>query len=115
MGRERSGKGGPTSKAGIVTISTAHENGFARIDIMDDGRGFTPAVLRHAMDPFYTTKDSGIGLGLSISFEIVQAHGGELRLANREGGGAIASVRLPLNSDERDTLRQGNEEAEQDG
>ena len=104
-----------TSQGGVVTISTARENDFARIDIMDDGRGFTPAALRHAMDPFYTTKDNGTGLGLSISFEIVQAHGGELLLANREGGGAMASLRLPLNTDERDTLRQVDEEAGQDG
>jgi signal transduction histidine kinase len=103
-----------TSEGGIVTISTAHENDFARIDITDDGRGFTPAALRHAMDPFYTTKDNGTGLGLSISFEIVQAHGGELRLDNREGGGAIASLRLPLNRGERDTLRQVDDEAGQD-
>jgi signal transduction histidine kinase len=103
-----------TSQRGIVTISTARENDFARIDITDDGRGFTPAALRHAMDPFYTTKDNGTGLGLSISFEILQAHGGELFLANREGGGAIASLRLPLNSDDRGTLRQADEEAGQD-
>jgi signal transduction histidine kinase len=100
---------------GIVTIITARENEFARIDIMDDGRGFTPAALRHALDPFYTTKDDGTGLGLSISFEIVQAHGGELILANQEGGGAIASLRLPLNRDERNNLRHANEEAGQDG
>jgi signal transduction histidine kinase len=103
-----------TSQSGAVTISTTHENDFARIDIMDDGRGFTPAALRHAMDPFYTTKDNGTGLGLSISFEIVQAHGGELLLANRDSGGAIASLRLPLNRDDRDTLRQADEEAGQD-
>jgi signal transduction histidine kinase len=76
-----------SSEGGVVTIGTALENGFARIDIMDDGRGFTPAALSHAMDPFYTTKDNGTGLGLSISFEIVQAHGGELHFANRETGG----------------------------
>jgi signal transduction histidine kinase len=102
-----------TSQPGMVTISTARENDIARIDIMDDGRGFTPAALRHAMDPFYTTKDNGTGLGLSISFEILQAHGGELLLANREGGGAIASLRLPLNRDDRGTLRQIGEEAGQ--
>jgi signal transduction histidine kinase len=103
-----------TSQRGVVTISTAHEDDFARIDIMDDGRGFTPAALRHAMDPFYTTKDNGTGLGLSISFEILQAHGGELRLANREAGGAVASLLLPMNNDERDTLRRVDEEAKRD-
>jgi signal transduction histidine kinase len=103
-----------TSQRGVVTISTAHEDDFARIEIMDDGRGFTPAALRHAMDPFYTTKDNGTGLGLSISFEILQAHGGELRLANREAGGAVASLLLPLNNDERDILRRVDEEAKRD-
>jgi signal transduction histidine kinase len=102
-----------TGDGRLVTVSTARENGFARVDIMDEGRGFTPAALRHAMDPFYTTKDNGTGLGLSISFEIVQAHGGELRLTNRERGGAIASLRLPLHRDESDTLRQSDKEATQ--
>jgi signal transduction histidine kinase len=101
-------------QGGTVTVRTTLDAGFARIDIEDDGRGFTSAALRHAMDPFYTTKDTGTGLGLSISFEIVQAHGGELLLANRDGGGAVASVRLPLNRDDRDTLRQADEEAGQD-
>jgi signal transduction histidine kinase len=103
-----------SSVGSVVTISTERKNDFVRIDIMDNGRGFTPAALRHAMDPFYTTKDSGTGLGLSISFEIVQAHGGELLLGNRERGGAIASLRFPLNSDDRHTLRPAAEEAGQD-
>ena len=103
-----------TAQGGSVTISTTLESDFARIDIMDNGRGFTPAALLHAMDPFYTTKDTGTGLGLSISFEIVQAHGGELLLANSEGGGADASLRLPLNRNDRDTLRVAEREAGQD-
>jgi signal transduction histidine kinase len=103
-----------TLRGGVVTISTAQEDDFARIEVSDDGRGFSPAALRHAMDPFYTTKDNGTGLGLSISFEIVKAHGGELLLSNRERGGATASVRLPMNSRDRDMLTQVHEEARQD-
>jgi two-component system sensor histidine kinase HydH len=103
-----------TALNGSVTISTTFDAAFARIDIMDNGRGFTPAALRHAMDPFYTTKDTGTGLGLSISFEIVQAHGGELLLNNREGGGAVASLRLPLNGNHRDTLGMAQQQVEQD-
>jgi len=99
---------------GSVTISTMLDADFARIDIMDDGRGFTPTALRHAMDPFYTTKETGTGLGLSISFEIVQAHGGELLLANREAGGAVASLRLPLDGKDQGTLRMAEQEAGQD-
>ncbi len=100
-----------SAAGGSVTISTTLDADFARIDIMDDGRGFTSAALRHAMDPFYTTKDTGTGLGLSISFEIVQAHGGELVLANRDKGGALASIRLPLGSKDRDTLRTTEQQA----
>jgi signal transduction histidine kinase len=99
---------------GSVTIGTTLDSEFVRIDIADNGRGFTSAALRHAMDPFYTTKDRGTGLGLSISFEIVQAHGGELLLANRERGGAITSLRLPLNGNDRDTLRMAEQKAGQD-
>jgi signal transduction histidine kinase len=97
-----------------VTINTTLEAGFVQIDVMDNGRGFTPAALRHAMDPFYTTKDTGTGLGLSISFEIVQAHGGELLLANDEGGGAVASIRMPLNGNDRDTLTMAEQKVGQD-
>jgi signal transduction histidine kinase len=102
-----------SSQGGVVTVSTALEHDFACIDIMDNGRGFTPAALRHAMDPFYTTKESGTGLGLSISFEILQAHGGELLLANREAGGAVASLRLPLKRDDLATLKHPNQETGQ--
>jgi signal transduction histidine kinase len=104
-----------SERKGKVTISAKQENDFARIDITDDGRGFTPAALSHAMDPFFTTKDDGTGLGLSISFEIVQAHGGQLHLGNREGGGAIASLRLWLNGSRRDTLEQPAERTRLDG
>ena len=80
----------------VVTVSTSVEGPFATIKIEDTGAGFTPTALAHALDPFFTTKEIGTGLGLSISFEIVQAHGGELLLANRETGGAVASIRLPI-------------------
>ena len=103
-----------TAQGGSVTISTTLDGEFARIDVEDDGRGFTPAALRHAIDPFYTTKDTGTGLGLSIAFEILQVHGGQLLLANREVGGAVASLRLPLDGNDRDTLRIARQEAGQD-
>jgi two-component system, NtrC family, nitrogen regulation sensor histidine kinase NtrY len=45
--------------------------------------------------PFYSTKDTGTGLGLTLCREIVEAHGGRLRIANREDGGAIVTIWLP--------------------
>jgi signal transduction histidine kinase len=52
-------------------------------------------VLRDALLPFYSTKPKGTGLGLTLCREIVDAHGGRLSIANREGGGAIVTVWLP--------------------
>jgi signal transduction histidine kinase len=82
--------------AGEVVITTAQHQRFAQIEVLDNGPGFAPDDLNHVLEPFFTTKETGTGLGLSISFEIVQAHGGELHLDNRAGGGAVASICLPM-------------------
>ena len=65
------------------------------IEVRDRGPGFTTAALENALVPFYSTKDTGTGLGLTLCREIVEAHGGRLRIANREGGGAVVSLWLP--------------------
>jgi nitrogen fixation/metabolism regulation signal transduction histidine kinase len=68
--------------------------GFA-IEVRDRGPGFTVAALENALVPFYSTKETGTGLGLTLCREIVEAHGGRLRIANREGGGALVALWLP--------------------
>lgn len=65
------------------------------IEVTDRGAGLTEDALASALLPFFSTKESGTGLGLTICREIVEAHGGHLTIANREGGGALASVWLP--------------------
>jgi nitrogen fixation/metabolism regulation signal transduction histidine kinase len=65
------------------------------IEVRDRGPGFTQAALEHALVPFYSTKESGTGLGLTLCREIVEAHGGRLRIVNREGGGAAVTLFLP--------------------
>jgi signal transduction histidine kinase len=52
-------------------------------------------VLRDALLPFYSTKPKGTGLGLTLCREIVDAHGGRLSIANRDGGGAVVTLWLP--------------------
>jgi two-component system, NtrC family, nitrogen regulation sensor histidine kinase NtrY len=68
--------------------------GFS-IEVRDRGPGFTQAALENALVPFYSTKQSGTGLGLTLCREIVEAHGGRLRIANREGGGAVVTLWMP--------------------
>jgi nitrogen fixation/metabolism regulation signal transduction histidine kinase len=65
------------------------------IEVADRGAGFSEQVLRDALLPFFSTKPSGTGLGLTLCREIVEAHGGRLTLANRPGGGAVVSIYLP--------------------
>jgi PAS domain S-box-containing protein len=63
--------------------------------IEDDGPGFEPADLGRVFEPFYTRRDRGIGLGMSIVQRIVEEHAGRVSAANRPQGGAIVTVRLP--------------------
>ena len=65
------------------------------IEVADRGTGLSEDALRDALIPFYSTKPSGTGLGLTLCREIVEAHGGRLSIANREGGGARVALWLP--------------------
>ena len=69
--------------------------GAVRIQVLDRGRGMTDDVMRQALLPFYSTKHAGAGVGLPLCREIVEAHGGTLRLQNRPDGGTVVSVWLP--------------------
>lgn len=74
----------------------AHQDGErVLLAVQDNGLGVDPETETHALEPFFTTRDTGTGLGLSISYEIMQAHGGDLKLRNRNSGGAVATLVLP--------------------
>ena len=67
-----------------------------QVEVSDSGTGLTPACQQHIFQPFFTTKERGLGLGLSICSAIVKLHGGALSLDNNAGGGATATLTLPL-------------------
>ncbi len=79
-----------------ITLST-HVGSDSRIEVlvMDRGEGVDETARRKVFEPFYTTKDRGLGLGLTICSTIVEAHGGMIKLADRLGGGAVATISLP--------------------
>ncbi len=67
-----------------------------RIAVEDDGPGIPEEVRAHIFDPFYTTKQRGTGLGLTVTRAIIEAHGGAIRCEAREGGGTRFAISLPL-------------------
>ena len=67
-----------------------------RLEIEDDGQGMTPDIRRRALDPFYTTRPSGTGLGLPIVQRIIEAHGGWLGIESAEGVGTIVTLGVPI-------------------
>jgi signal transduction histidine kinase len=84
-----------------VTVSTLADNTGVEITVMDNGNGVPESIKDKIMQPFFTTKPTGegTGLGLSLSYDIIKSHGGEIRLETPETGGSRFVVRLPLNSE----------------
>jgi two-component system, NtrC family, nitrogen regulation sensor histidine kinase NtrY len=78
-----------------ITVTVRGMHDACTIEVTDRGSGLTEGVLRDALLPFFSTKASGTGLGLTLCREIVEAHGGRLSLANRTGGGVTVTVWLP--------------------
>ena len=83
------------SDGDAITIAFRARPDHLLVEVADRGDGMSEAQLSQALLPFFSTKASGTGLGLTICREIVEAHGGRLALANREGGGVVATLALP--------------------
>ena len=79
-----------------VALRVRRHSGLLRIEVLDRGTGMNAAVLTNALVPFYSTKRSGTGLGLALAREIAEAHGGRISLGNREGGGLVVAMVLPV-------------------
>jgi signal transduction histidine kinase len=80
-----------------VLVSTRKNNGKIEIKVSDNGGGISQKVLEKIFQPFFTTKPTGqgTGLGLSLSYDIVKAHGGELKVETKEGEGSAFIILLP--------------------
>jgi signal transduction histidine kinase len=87
---------------GVITLRTGIEQDWVWVAISDTGQGISPEHLKQIFDPFFTTKPvgSGTGLGLSMSYGIVKAHGGRIEVDSELGKGTTFRVWLPVRQDE---------------
>jgi signal transduction histidine kinase len=84
-----------------LLISTAGDSSAGvSIAVRDSGPGLPPAEIRRVFDPFYTTKENGLGMGLSICRSIVEAHGGRLWACTNEPRGTVFQFTVPVGRDE---------------
>ena len=94
---------------GKIKISTGFQktNGKAYITISDNGQGINPTITDKIFDPFVTTRqaDGGTGLGLPITYNLVEAHGGEITFKSKEGKGTSFTVAFPSITDTKAEVR----------
>ncbi|GAM08753.1 sporulation kinase E [Geobacter sp. OR-1] len=87
---------------GTISCAISTEGSTATLQIADEGKGMTEEELARAFDPFYTTKEDGTGLGLAVTYGIIEGHGGAIRLSSKPGEGTVVSITLPMaKSDDR--------------
>ena len=85
-------------KGGRLTISAAVEDKYLRVEVHDTGIGIKAENLAKVFDPFFSTKEpgQGTGLGLAVSYGIIEAHNGKISVQSEESKGTTFSVYLPL-------------------
>jgi signal transduction histidine kinase len=83
---------------GKITIKTYLQDNYVCVDVSDTGKGIPEENLKKVFDPFFTTKPvgQGTGLGLSVSYEIIKKHGGEVKVSSKVGEGTTFTVMLPV-------------------
>ncbi len=81
-----------------ISVSTKKINDKVEIRVKDNGDGIPNNIVNKIFQPFFTTKPTGqgTGLGLSLAYDIVKAHGGELKVETKEGEGTEFIIQLPI-------------------
>ena len=79
-----------------IEITSSIEKGRILVTVSDSGPGVPSAIKNQVFDPFYSTKSSGTGIGLSIARRIITDHGGSLNMSESRWGGAKFRIELPI-------------------
>ena len=98
---------------GTLRVRSRREGAVVRLDVADSGPGMAPHVRQHVFEPFFTTKKEGegTGLGLSVSYGIVTAHGGTIELVETGPQGTTFRVTLPAGESPADTPEGARDQA----
>jgi signal transduction histidine kinase len=78
-----------------IDLTVAGDEGHAKITVRDHGEGFSEEAFRRAFDPFYSTSDDGLGLGLPHARKVIEGMGGRIELRNVPDGGAEVEISFP--------------------
>jgi signal transduction histidine kinase len=81
---------------GKLDVQIQYIDGSVKIYIVDAGKGMKQGVLQNIYDPFFTTKPSGTGVGLSVSLKIIEDHGGTIDAISEQGKGTTMLLTLPI-------------------
>jgi two-component system NtrC family sensor kinase len=87
-----------SANADAVTVAIGRDEGRGFIEIADRGAGVPAEAKARLFEPFFSTKPKGHGLGLAIARTLARAHGGDVELGDRPGGGTLARVSLPIDA-----------------
>ena len=98
-------------EGGKLGISAEYSGDEVRISVSDTGTGIPEELLTKIFEPYFTTKKSGTGLGLTITFKIVKEHSGDISLESKEGKGSTFTIHLPVPQKEKRSLPRWQDSA----
>lgn len=93
---------------GTLSLSTERVGDELRIVVKDSGVGIPEEKLGKIFEPYYTTKENGTGLGLTIAYKVVKEHGGEMAVRSKPGLGSAFTISLPIPQGERKQISSGD-------
>jgi signal transduction histidine kinase len=94
---------------GTIILRTERKDNEAVLSIIDNGTGIPEKILLKIFEPYFTTKERGSGLGLTLVFKIIREHRGEISVSSKEGEGTCFTITLPIPQRERHLLTSGED------
>ena len=92
---------------GIIDIRTGLRGEMVAIGIQDNGTGMSDEVQRRIFEPYFTTRDFGSGIGMTLVYKIIEEHRGDIEIVSSEGNGATITLLLPIPQREQRLIEQG--------